>query len=272
MSQQQPGVVIVPATVYPQQMGAPSQATQYQPGHVDGEYATKMISLEPPDVRNGFIRKVYSVLSMQLALTTVIAAYISTQSLEWVARHIYVFYAAQVVSLIVLFGVVCCCQEVARRFPSNYIFLFVITIAMGITTGFVASMYTVESVLLALASTSVVFFALTAFACLTKSDFTGMGPYLYAALLSLIGFSFVLMIFSMITGNPINPTLNKLYAMAGVLIFSMYIVYDTQKIVGGAHKKFQFSVDDYVFAALNLYLDILNLFLMLLQLMGGRRS
>ena len=38
------------------------------------------------------------------------------------------------------------------------------------------------------------------------------------------------------------------------MLFSLYLVYDTQLIVGGAHKKFQFSVDDYVFAALNIYL------------------
>lgn len=45
---------------------------------------------------------------------------------------------------------------------------------------------------------------------------------------------------------------------------------DTQLIIGGKHAKFQFSVDDYVFAALNLYLDIINLFLFILQIINNR--
>jgi len=40
--------------------------------------------------------------------------------------------------------------------------------------------------------------------------------------------------------------------------------------MGGKHQKVQFGVDDYVFAALNIYLDIINLFISLLQLMGSR--
>lgn len=51
----------------------------------------------------------------------------------------------------------------------------------------------------------------------------------------------------------------------------MYIVYDTQLIVGGAHKKHEFGVDDYVFAALNLYLDIINLFIFILSIINDRR-
>jgi FtsH-binding integral membrane protein len=58
-----------------------------------------------------------------------------------------------------------------------------------------------------------------------------------------------------------------------VQIFSMYLVYDTQIIVGGEHKSYQFDMDDYVLAALVIYLDIINLFILLLQLLnGGRRD
>ena len=64
---------------------------------------------------------------------------------------------------------------------------------------------------------------------------------------------------------------NMIYCAIGVLIFSMYVVYDTQLIIGGKHKKFQFSVDDYIFAALALYLDIINLFLYILALLGNNR-
>ena len=53
---------------------------------------------------------------------------------------------------------------------------------------------------------------------------------------------------------------------------SFYIVYDTQLIVGGEHKKIMFHTDDYVLASVSLYLDVINLFLMILRLLNGERE
>ncbi len=61
------------------------------------------------------------------------------------------------------------------------------------------------------------------------------------------------------------------YASAGALIFSMYIVYDTQLMMGGNHK-LSIDPEEYVFAALSLYLDIVNLFLYILTIIGAARS
>ena len=60
------------------------------------------------------------------------------------------------------------------------------------------------------------------------------------------------------------------YSSTGAVIFSFYIIYDTQLIVGGNNRRIQYSVDDYALAAINLYLDIINLFLMILDLLNGR--
>ena len=57
----------------------------------------------------------------------------------------------------------------------------------------------------------------------------------------------------------------------GALIFSFYIIYDTQIMIGGNHK-YSLSPEEYIFAALNLYLDIVNLFLYLLSIFGGGRK
>merc|ERR1712048_325189 len=118
--------------------------------------------------------------------------------------------------------------------------------------------------------TAAIFSLLTAYACTTKTDFTGMGPYLFAALFGLIMFGLFVMIFSWIWPGMYSIA-HMIYAALGAILFSFYIVYDTQLIVGGDHKKHQFSVDDYAFAALDLYLDIINLFLMLLSLFGSRK-
>ena len=134
--------------------------------------------------------------------------------------------------------------------------------------GTITLYYKAEVVWLALLMTVLVTGGLTLFACQTKYDFTGMGGYLFAALWSLVLFGFVLMFIPGVNGARMSTTY-KVYCWIGVLIFSLYIVYDTQLIMGGKHKKHSFGVDDYVFAALNLYLDIINMFLYLLALLGS---
>lgn len=57
------------------------------------------------------------------------------------------------------------------------------------------------------------------------------------------------------------------YGSIGALIFSLYIVYDTQLMMGGKHK-YALSPEEYIFAALNLYLDIINLFRYILLIVG----
>ena len=57
------------------------------------------------------------------------------------------------------------------------------------------------------------------------------------------------------------------FGSVGALIFSLYIVYDTQMMMGGKHK-YSLSPEEYIFAALNLYLDIINLFRYVLIIVG----
>merc|ERR1719188_1974178 len=84
-----------------------------------------------------------------------------------------------------------------------------------------------------------------------------------------LGFSMMLWLFCMFGMCP-GEMVHKVFAGCGVLLFTFYIIYDTQLIVGGTDRR-QFGIDDYAFAALSLYLDIINLFLYILQLFGERR-
>lgn len=87
-----------------------------------------------------------------------------------------------------------------------------------------------------------------------------MGGLSFAAIL-------VLICFGIIAGIMNNKVLNILYASIGALLFAFYIVFDTQLIIGGDHK-LSISPEEYIFAALNLYLDVVNLFLYILALVG----
>lgn len=107
---------------------------------------------------------------------------------------------------------------------------------------------------------------LTLFACQTKHDFTGAGPYVSTSILLLTVFGVMSIV--MCTGYTCDG-LNLLLSLLGAILFSVYIVYDTQTIVGGRHRKYQFSPDDHVFASLTVYLDIINLFLCILSTNGN---
>lgn len=89
-----------------------------------------------------------------------------------------------------------------------------------------------------------------------------MGPYLWVFGLVLACFGFALIFWK-------NGVAQLVYACAGALLFSIYIIYDTQLILGKG--EYKFSMDDAYLAAINLYLDIINLFLFILQIIGGRR-
>lgn len=235
---------------------------------------TALSQLSDVKVRHGFVQKVYGILGFQLVLTTVLGGVI----MQWAEKMVYtnpgaisaLFFASLVASM----GMMCvfmCCPDTMRKTPTNYILLTLFTLAESVMVGFISSQYTKESVLIALGLTALIVSSLTLFACQTTYDFTGFGPYLFCGCMCLMGFGFVLMIASMcgLTG-PAFTTMRMLYAAGGALLFSAYIVHDTQLIIGGKHSR-QFCIDDYCMAAINLYIDIVQLFLMLLRLFGDRR-
>eukprot|EP00397_Hematodinium_sp_SG-2012_P057029 GEMP01070917.1.p1 GENE.GEMP01070917.1~~GEMP01070917.1.p1 ORF type:complete len:286 (+),score=36.89 GEMP01070917.1:106-963(+) len=238
-------------------------AGQY--GYGDGE--VKLSNDLDIVIRHGFIRKVFSVVGAQLVLTALI-------SLPFYIYHdvlVHQFAGSLTVMILVvsvltmcLMCYMTCKPEIGRQYPKNYIILTLITTGMGCMVGMATMHYTGRSILIAVGMTAAITVGLMAFAMQTKYDFTGMGPYLFAALMALTLFGFILIFVG-------GAFAHKLYAGCGALLFSFYLIYDTQLIVGGNDKKFKFGIDDYVFAALTLYLDIINLFLYLLELFGDRR-
>jgi len=235
----------------------------------DGSGDKQMINgISSVNVRHGFIRKVYMILSLQLLITCGIAAPFVIMPKEkiqpFIQNNMWLMWVSLAVSITCMI-IFACFPSLMRKYPINYIILFVFTATEGLFVGMISSQYTVSSVLIALATVTAVTIALTIFAIQTKYDFTGWGPYLLVALLVLMIFGFIIAFF------PGNTTATKIYCGIGALLFSLYLVYDTQLIVGGGNRKFQFSIDDYAVAAICLYVDIIQLFLMILSLFGGRK-
>lgn len=101
--------------------------------------------------------------------------------------------------------------------------------------------------------------ALTVYAFTTETDFTMFGGMLFAATAVL----FVAGIFMMFTHN---NTAHIIYSCIAVILFSVYIIYDTQLLLDSSEHSY--SVDDYIIATLQLYIDIINLFLNLLSILS----
>lgn len=213
-------------------------------------------------MRLGFIRKVYGILSIQMIMTVAIASLGMIESVkDFYLDHLWIFYVCIVGTIAVIIPL-SCCPGVARKVPGNYILLMTFTFFESVTISYLVSIYPPETVMIAAGLTVAIVVGLTTYACTTKTDFTWCGAILVCAIILM----FFLGIFSWIFGG----FLRTLYCVLGVFVFSLYLIFDTQLIMG----KFgvEYSIDDYIFAALNVYLDIINIFIYLLAILGGGRS
>ena len=229
---------------------------------------TLLTPISSSEVRTNFISKVYSILWFQLMVTSIFIGCCS--KLEPVQKFMVSPVGTLLIypSMILLLTMTCllsCYHDTLRKTPYSYIYLSVFTILESYLVGYTGIVYSLNILLLSGISTLSIFSGLSIYAIQTKYDYTDKGGYLLAGLFGLI----VLSLFVSFTNYNI---LNIVYAVGGSVLFSFYIVYDTQLIVGGGHKKIMFHTDDYVLAAISLYLDVINLFLMILRLLNGERE
>lgn len=220
--------------------------------------------LESPELRWSFIRKIYSILAIQMLLTVAISAVVVT------VRPISEFFVTTpaglglYIFLIIFPFIVLCPMYIFRqRHPVNLLLLGVFTVAIsftvGLTCAFVKGKVILESAIL----TAVVVVSLTLYtfwAARKGHDFNFLGPFLFSALM-------VLMVFGLIQlFIPMGRISHMIYGALAAIIFCGYIIYDTDNLIK------RYSYDEYVWAAVALYLDIINLFLSLLNLFNAADS
>jgi FtsH-binding integral membrane protein len=105
---------------------------------------------------------------------------------------------------------------------------------------------------------------LTVYAFTTKKDFTYMGGLIWMALFSFMFMGMFMLIFGYGASYAAYNAMNIFYCTVGVIIFGLYLIYDTQLILGG--KRFQLDYDDYILGAMMLYMDIIRIFLYILEI------
>lgn len=183
----------------------------------------------------------------------------------------YISAIACTAGFFVLIIMMACCG-VGRSFPMNYVVLIVLNILTTVMVGWITTAYTSSSVFMGIGVTAAITISLVFYARYTKTDFTGCGMYLFAFFVGLFFASIAITImcnygrgFDSDTQKYLSLGLNALFA----ILFSFYIVYDVQLIMGGG--AYEYCLDDYCFAAVSLYLDIINLFLAILGAGGSER-
>ena len=147
-----------------------------------------------------------------------------------------------------------------KSYPTNLLFLAGFTAMEAYSISVIVSFTDSKIVLQALFFTLGIFIALSLFACQSKYDFTHWAPYLFGALWVVVLFGFMSMFF------PSSSTVDLGYGVVCALIFSGYILVDTQMIMRHYH------VEEEIAASISLYLDIINLFLAILRILNSQNQ
>jgi len=220
-------------------------------------------------IRRTFIKKVYAIILTQLAFTAgVIALFAHTPAIRnWYLSDRQTgltLYIVSYVVFLVTYIMIVCCSSLRRKFPANLITLFVFTCALSFMMGSIAIFHDTDWLWMAMGITAAICVALTIFAFQTKYDFTGWGIYLYGMLICVLIFGIVAIIF----WQTHRPILHAVYCGLIGLVFSCYLIFDTQRIMGG--KKHSISAEEHIFAAVQIYIDVVQIFLAVLGM--GRSS
>ena len=222
--------------------------------------------LEGDRDRQKFVIKVYSLIIMMLGLTTVWSILVMTNIslLLFVFTNIWLWYICAVVSIVIMCAIICR-HEHFRKVPANYLALLVYTITHAYFVAGIIPQYETEAVICAALCTTAMFFGLTMYACFTKTDMTKKGGVLATATMML--FMFIILFFPFGFGFGF---LRIAIVIVIVILMSAWVVHDTQLIIGGK-KKYKLDKDDYILGAMIIYIDVMTIFLYLLQLFGGSR-
>jgi FtsH-binding integral membrane protein len=152
------------------------------------------------------------------------------------------------------------------QFGTALTLFFVYAGLLGVTLAPIFLVYTGASITRVFFISAASFGALSLWGYTTQRDLTGMGSFLFMGLIGLVLASIVNIFWP-------NGMLQFVISIAGVLIFAGLTAYDTQKIkeMYSAYDDATSSGRKAVMGALSLYLDFINLFMMLLRLAGDRR-
>ena len=208
--------------------------------------------------RATLVKRTYGLVFVSIIVTVVGVAFCLSQPtvFEAVARHPFI-------TMLAMFAPLWMAMRARKEFPQNIILTLVFTFIEGI---FIAPFLALaesrapgvigQAGILTLST----FGVLTLCAVVSKRDFSAWGSFFIVGLWVLIATSIMNFFFQ-------SAVASLWIAGATVLVFSGLLVFDTWRLL----RTNQYGPDDYVPAAVNIYLDLLNIFLAIVRLLGGGR-
>ena len=219
--------------------------------------------IDVAESQNRVLRNTYWLLALSM-LPTMVGAWVGMQ-----LNFLSLFTASPIMAPLLMFGVmigalfgVTALRNSAWGVPALFGFTFIaglmlapiLTVALGFRNGG-------QLVGLAGGMTAAIFFAMAGLATVTKRDFSFLGKFLFVGLVLLIVASLANLFFQV-------PAVSLTISAVAVLIFSLYLLHDVSNIVRGGET-------NYITATLNLFLDVYNIFISLLNLLlafAGQRD
>ena len=212
--------------------------------------------------------RVYAWMSLALFLTALTSFFVASSPglVQVIFGNKLVFYGLLIGEVALVFYLSSALMRLSAE-TATALFLGY-SILNGLTMAFIFLIYTTGSIASTFLITAGIFGIMSAYGFYTKRDLTTLGNLCFMGLIGIIIASIVNIFWQ-------NGTFYWITTCIGVLVFVGLIAYDTQKLkvlnatqVEGADNGQQKAI----FGALTLYLDFINLFLMLLRLFGGRRN
>ena len=185
----------------------------------------------------GFIRKVYGILTVQLLFTCAFCLLAMNSDTFKEFLKIKALLVCVVITYIVSIIALICCK-LDTKVPANFILLAIFTFCVSWLVALCCTRYNPIIVFEAASLTFACVLGLTVYAITTKSDFTQCGDWCMALFFVMVMVSVMGIILSVFIG----PAMRIFWCMLGVCIFSIYIIIDTQMIVGGKGR-FQYTED-----------------------------
>ena len=210
-----------------------------------------------------FMNKVFGWMSAGLLVTALTANW-TANNIGFIPGHWYLF-----LFLGQLFLVYKISRNAMNMSVNSATGLFILYSAVtGISLSGLTMVYTASSLATTFLSTAILFGIMAIYGMTTKSDLTSMGKFLFMGLIGIVISSIV----NFFLGSSI---LQLAISAIGVIVFTGLTAHDTQKILhmyqsGDAYS--ETGTKKAILGALMLYLDLINLFIFLLQIMGQRKD
>ncbi|XP_061549854.1 protein lifeguard 1 [Phycodurus eques] len=214
-------------------------------------------AFEDKTVRRAFVRKVFCILTLQLVFTfSVVSVFTFSKVVKKaVQKNIWVY-----VSSFIIFALVTVtlnfAKSLRRKYPWNIIALATVTLSLSYVVGTMASYHDTRAVIITMATTLAISLTIIAFSAQTRYDFSCC----YGLLLIL---AVDLLMFGVFSSFYYLHIVQVCYGCLGALLYSLFLMADCQLMMGVL--SYRLDPEEYVTAALVIYLDIMLIFIYLMS-------